>query len=157
MNTKTPDGYVTADDLYQFALTTGALYDRCVAAARATSGRKARFVAIINEAWTLYKREVNHEALITSSDMDVARILLEHDRVQHVAEMDTPTTYKPWQTYVTACKRGRITYHPDWDSKKPWASFINGTAGAHFADPASAAHYYAGKGMTLVIDEEGTK
>lgn len=213
--------YVSADDLYLSAVSDGRLYDRCLTAARATSGRKARFTAIINEAWRLYKKEVNSGAIIKTEDMAAAATLLEADRVQHVADIgpqaapnlarwefcgmakrgeiarpvwrcnaddgrryvyqvgdaekpDTPPSagsggyfdlsellrlrgltmdYKPGQTFRSKCSRARITYAPEWDRSQPWTSFIDGTAGRHFATPFDALPYFASRGFSLVLDE----
>ncbi len=57
--------------------------------------------------------------------------------------------YTDWQTFRTTNGNARITYHPDWDSNQPWASYINGTAGRHFATPEDAKLYFRSKGMNL--------
>lgn len=56
-------------------------------------------------------------------------------------------------TYRTACGRGRVTFNPDWDRSKPWASYIDGTAGLHFATPDAAVPHFAKNGMTLNIPQ----
>lgn len=55
------------------------------------------------------------------------------------------------KTHRTACQRGRVTYSPEWDRAKPWASYLDGTAGQHFADLDEAAQYFAARGLSLNI------
>jgi hypothetical protein len=212
--------YITADDLYLSAVSDGRLYQRCIDAARDVGHRKARFTAIINQAWRDYRAEVDSSALITSENIASAATLLEADRVAHVAELDaaeasklgrwefcgmaqrgeisrpvwrmaaddgrryvyqvgdaaTPDTppsvgaggyfllsellrmrgltmdYAPGQTFRSKCSRARIAYHPEWDRSQPWASYIDGTAGRHFATPFDALPYFASRGFALVLE-----
>ena len=55
------------------------------------------------------------------------------------------------KTHYTACSRGRVTYSPEFDRAQPWASYLDGTAGRHFADLDAAAEYFAARGLTLNI------
>lgn len=57
--------------------------------------------------------------------------------------------FKPWQTYHTECGRGRVTYHPEWSVNEPWVSYIEGTAGRHFAELGQAHAYFKARGMVL--------
>ena len=61
---------------------------------------------------------------------------------------------EPWTTYRTTKYSGRITYHPEWDKMQPWASYINGTAGRHFATVEAARIYFASQGLTLKDEPE---
>lgn len=63
----------------------------------------------------------------------------------------------PVQTYRTKCGRARATYHPEWYAARPWVTYIDGTAGQHFATPMAAAEYFRTRGMELVLEpkEEG--
>jgi hypothetical protein len=54
-------------------------------------------------------------------------------------------------TYRTKCKKGRVTYHPEWSNTQPWVSYINGTAGLHFASIDDARLYFKTKNMHLII------
>jgi len=79
---------VTANDLYLFALTTGELYDRCCEVAKRPSERRrlSGFIAIINTAWTMYKREVGPSVIKSSDKVEAARLLM-IDRVEHIKEL----------------------------------------------------------------------
>lgn len=57
------------------------------------------------------------------------------------------------QTFRTQCKRGRITYHPEWSEFMPWVSYIDGSAGMHFSSTISAVTYFKRKGMKLILDD----
>lgn len=38
--------------------------------------------------------------------------------------------------------KARASYHPEWSKSRPWASYINGTAGQQFSTLESAeAHF----------------
>jgi hypothetical protein len=63
-----------------------------------------------------------------------------------------PVAVPVGHTYRTACGRGRISYRPDWSISKPWASYIDGTAGQHFVVEADAVAYFAEQNMTLKIE-----
>lgn len=142
--------YITADDLYLSAVSDGRLYDMCMAAGRTVGGhRKERFTAIINRAWMLYRDEVNQEAIITTEAKAEAVTLLEADRVQHVAETDPPQG----MTFRSKCQRARVTFHPEWDTSQPWASYIDGTAGRHFKTLAEAAPFFAARGLPLILEK----
>ena len=62
--------------------------------------------------------------------------------------------YKTWDTFRTVCGRGRITYHPEWSPKSPWASYINGTALCHFVSVDDAGAYFKKKGMCLDLTKK---
>jgi hypothetical protein len=36
----------------------------------------------------------------------------------------------------------RATYRPDWDSIRPWISYVNGTAGKHFRNVNEIEFYF---------------
>jgi hypothetical protein len=36
------------------------------------------------------------------------------------------------ETFRSKDGRARLTYHPDWDSLRPWVGYIDGTAGRHY-------------------------
>ena len=46
--------------------------------------------------------------------------------------------YHEGETFRSKCGRARITYHPDWDSERPWVSYIRGTASRHYPGPYTA-------------------
>ena len=48
------------------------------------------------------------------------------------------TFHKPWDTYRSICGRARVTFHPDWSESLPWVTYMDGTAGRHFASLNSA-------------------
>jgi len=50
--------------------------------------------------------------------------------------------YVTWETYKSTDGRARVTYHPEWDSQQPWASYLNGTAGRHFTTLELAVLYF---------------
>lgn len=61
-----------------------------------------------------------------------------------------PTQFNKWDTYITQCGAGRISYHPDWSPSMPWASYWGGTAGRHFSSVAAASEYFRTRfGATL--------
>jgi hypothetical protein len=62
------------------------------------------------------------------------------------ADPNKPVEY---DTYRTTCGRGRVTYRADWSPSRPWASYINGTAGQHFTTLDEARTYFNLKGMEL--------
>lgn len=51
--------------------------------------------------------------------------------------------------FRTDCGHGRVAYRPDWDKSQPYATYIDGTAGRHFASLEACAQYFAAKGMYL--------
>lgn len=69
---------------------------------------------------------------------------------QHEESDDVPGP-KEHDTYRTECGRGRTTYRAEWDEKQPWTTYIDGTAGRHFADLTQAAQHFASRGMKLKI------
>lgn len=44
---------------------------------------------------------------------------------------------------------GRATYHPAYDTLRPWVTYINGTAGLHFATDKEAVAYFRGRGFEI--------
>lgn len=73
----------------------------------------------------------------------------EFDMLDAEQESKAAETPKEWTTYRTACGRGRAEYHAEWSQAQPWATYIDGSAGQHFADLADVAQYFAGRKMTL--------
>jgi hypothetical protein len=69
-------------------------------------------------------------------------------------ELTPELTIKPYTTYRTENGKGRITYHPEWDSKQPWASYWEGTAGRHFESVDQARSYFVNKGSALNTEPE---
>lgn len=57
-------------------------------------------------------------------------------------------------TYRTKCGRGRISYHPEWSTSKPWVSYTHGSAGLHFTNPEEALAYFQKKGMSLDLTKK---
>lgn len=53
------------------------------------------------------------------------------------------------KNYLTTCGRGRLAYHPEWSEIQPWVSYIDGSAGRHFANIYDATNYFKAKNMTL--------
>lgn len=56
---------------------------------------------------------------------------------------------KQFDTHRTACGRGRVSYRPDWSAQRPWASYLDGTAGRHFTDLDEARAHYLRLGLQL--------
>ena len=59
------------------------------------------------------------------------------------------------QTIRYTDKKGnnaRVTDHPEWSASQPWASYINGTAGRHFACPEDADAHLKEKGCSRAAD-----
>jgi len=56
---------------------------------------------------------------------------------------------KSFDTYRTSCGRGRVSYRPDWSLERPWASYLDGTAGRHFAGLDEARAHYQRHGLRL--------
>lgn len=57
------------------------------------------------------------------------------------------------KTYRTECGHGRCCFHPDWDKSKPWATYVDGTAGRHLGGLEACAQYFASRGMFLKTDK----
>lgn len=55
------------------------------------------------------------------------------------------------ETYRSKDGCARVTYHPEWDAKQPWASYLLGTAGRHFATLEHACAHFKLLGHPLVI------
>lgn len=55
------------------------------------------------------------------------------------------------ETHRTLCKRGRVTYHPEWSADRPWVTYILGTAGRHVTSLNSAFFYFRSRGLTLNV------
>ena len=56
----------------------------------------------------------------------------------------------PWGTIRYKDKKGntaRITYNPEWSVNKPWASYVNGTAGRHFENEHQADAHFKERGF----------
>ena len=60
----------------------------------------------------------------------------------------TPDTL---ETHRTKCGRGRVTYHPEWSEERPWATYRNGSAGAHVANLQDGVVYFGRYGMELEV------
>jgi hypothetical protein len=134
--------HITADDLYLSAVSDGRLYDRCLIAARDVGHRKARFTAIINEAWRLYRAEVDSSAIITTEAKAAAATLLEADRVAHVADIGPAAVPLPatWE-FCGMAKRGdtaRAVWRcADTDKRGPYIYQV----GDKPPSPASGGYY----------------
>lgn len=53
----------------------------------------------------------------------------------------------PCDTVRSRCGRARLSYHPEWSTERPWASYVDGTAGAHYTSASSGAAALGAQGF----------
>jgi hypothetical protein len=57
-------------------------------------------------------------------------------------------------THRSKNSNARVTYHPEWSYKYPWVTYINGTAGRHFATLEQAKEYLTSRGYPFSPNKE---
>lgn len=107
-------GYITPEDLYLFAITTGDLYEDNCRRARNTSSVWVWRSYVKGALWTRYKREIDGNACMHSQDMQTVASRLQDYYTAHVAEVSavnvTPVDPNPKRWYnVFKTPDGRIS------------------------------------------------
>jgi len=75
---------------------------------------------------------------VQAEDFEAARLAL-YETYEHI-HVESHTKERPIGFNIREGVN-RVSYHPEWDSVKPWASYRNGTTGLHFETEEQAVEW----------------